>query len=299
MLWVLLTIVSHPSVVADLGLNKFRATLLVGTLTYNFLVAIVATLLALCPAIVIGRGRGKSATFLLVTLPAVLFMPFLALEYGWLQCVRMLRPAIHSLGWSLEPGGWLDVARCIWSLSAWLWVVPAFIIGMSLRQIDPAIQECALLDGDTFRITLRQLSGPIVASIAVVTILATQEYAVYEPTGINVVATEVRMVFSTGAFSSLPDQSNGGESAPLTQSERAAASVTTAAPLMLVTLILARICHALGASFVCRGNLARWNLVAKIGRTQLDSCPGIFRLDGVHRGAATCVTRIDPNDTIE
>ena len=35
-------------------------------------------------------------------------------------------------------------------------------------------------------------------------VLAMQEFAVYEPTGISVVATEVRMVFETGAFSS-PD----------------------------------------------------------------------------------------------
>ena len=35
-----------------------------------------------------------------------------------------------------------------------------------------------------------------------VTVLATQEFAVYEPTGISVVATEVRMVFDTGAVSS-------------------------------------------------------------------------------------------------
>ena len=239
LLWLLLTVIANPSVLADLSLTTFRAGLLARTLAYNLAVAVLATVLALPMAFVIGRGRGWGAKLLRGVMPAVLFMPFLSFEYGWLQCIRILQPVYRPMGLSFEPAGVADILRCIWILAAWLWVVPAYLIGMSLRQLDPTIQECALLDGVPIRMTLRQLYGPIAASVAVVTILATQEFAVYEPTGVNVVATEVRMVFSTGAFSSLPDRSHQGSSAPLTQSERAAAAVATAAPLLLTTLLLA------------------------------------------------------------
>ena len=49
-------------------------------------------------------------------------------------------------------------------------------------------------------------------------VLASQEFAVYEPTGISVVATEVRMVFETGAFS--------GEDNPITATFVAGAGET-------------------------------------------------------------------------
>jgi ABC-type Fe3+ transport system permease subunit len=93
-------------------------------------------------------------------------------------------------------------------------------------------------------VTFRQLWPAILASIAVVTVLATQEFAVYEPSGISVVATEVRMVFDTGAFSSSDNPINGaitqgmGAKSP-DQPERAAAAVATALPLVAVTFLLA------------------------------------------------------------
>src|SRR5436305_895821 len=79
-------------------------------------------------------------------------------------------------------------------------------------------------------VTFRQLLGPIVASLAIVTVLATQEFAVYEPTGISVVATEVRMVFDTGSMSSADNSISAsmtggtGKEAP-DQAARAAAAV--------------------------------------------------------------------------
>ena len=65
------------------------------------------------------------------------------------------------------------------------------MIGLSLRRLDPMLQQQALLDGALRRFTLRHLLGPIVASLAIVTVLASQEFAVYEPTGISVVATAI------------------------------------------------------------------------------------------------------------
>jgi ABC-type Fe3+ transport system permease subunit len=111
--------------------------------------------------------------------------------------------------------------------------------------MDTNVQQHAVLDGALYRITLRQLAGPIIASLAIVTALATQEFAVYEPTGISVVATEMRMVFDTGAVSS-PSNSmsavigpgSGGVRSP-DQAGRAAAAVATAVPLLVITAALA------------------------------------------------------------
>ena len=61
--------------------------------------------------------------------------------------------------------------------------------------------------------------------------LAAQEFAVYEPTGVQVVATEVRMVFATGAFSSAPVSGANQDQRP--------PRMLTAAPLLLITALLA------------------------------------------------------------
>src|SRR5581483_9321319 len=107
---------------------------------------------------------------------------------GWAQFVRIYRHLVLPWHITFQPNGPADIFRCIWSLAAWLWAVPAGLIGLSLRRMDTSVQQQALLDGALRRVTFRQLLGPIIASIAIVTILATQEFAVYEPTGISVVA---------------------------------------------------------------------------------------------------------------
>ena len=71
-------------------------------------------------------------------------------------------------------------------------------MGLALRRVDANLQQQALLDGAYWRITFRQLAGPLVAGMAVVLVIAMQEFSVYEPTGISVIATEIRAVFETG-----------------------------------------------------------------------------------------------------
>src|SRR5438445_5701185 len=77
------------------------------------------------------------------------------------------------------------------------------------------------------------------------TVLAVQEFSVYEPTGISVMATEVRMVFETGAFSSpenpitAPLQGGAEVIGSPDQHVRAAAAVATTLPLLLVVAALA------------------------------------------------------------
>ena len=82
--------------------------------------------------------------------------------------------------------------------------MPAAAIGLALRRLDTQVQQQALLDGVCGASRSASSLRPARRVAAIVAVLAVQEFAVYEPTGISVVATEVRMVFETGAFSS-PD----------------------------------------------------------------------------------------------
>lgn len=288
LLWLSLQVVANPSSLAFLRLDAFRAGLLARTIGYNAVAAVIATALAIPAALVVGRGRGVVPAVLLFLIPITLLLPSLAYAYGWAQLVRLLSapagrmlwaivgdcsPALDWLGINLvgqaadaraflTPAGRADVARCVWALAAWLWALPAGVIGLALRRLDATLQQQAMIDGALWRVTARQLVGPVVASVACVTVLATQEFAVYEPTGISVVATEVRQVFTTGAFSSPdnpitavmgPGADWGGNSAaegtpssvatsPVvphdTQRLAAAASVATALPLVLITGVL-------------------------------------------------------------
>lgn len=264
--WMAVAIVANPEVRHELALDPFRTELLARTLGYNGAAAVIATAMGLPAAFVLGRGRGLFARVLWVVMPAALLMPSLSYAYGWSQVTRIIQPklrwlgetefhtpalaGLHSVFFHLPihitfvPNGPADVFRCIWSLGTWLWAVPAMLIGLALRRMDSTVQQQATLDGALLRITFRQLLGPIVASLAIVTVLATQEFAVYEPTGISVVATEVRMVFDTGAMSSAdnliaaPGYLGAGRKSP-DQAGRAAAAVATATPLLMVTVLLA------------------------------------------------------------
>ncbi|HLL90372.1 MAG TPA: 6-bladed beta-propeller, partial [Tepidisphaeraceae bacterium] len=113
-------------------------------------------------------------------------------------------------------------------------------VGLALRRVDANLQQQAVMDGAYWRVTARQLAGPMAASLAIVLVLAMQEFAVYEPTGISVVATEVRMVFDTGAMGGTPaaitapvaggGTAGGGDA----QAANAAAAVATAGPVLLI-----------------------------------------------------------------
>ena len=244
--WMVGALCLNPDVWRELRLTQWRAGLLERTLGYNGVAAILATAMGLPAGLVLGRGKGWLSRFLWVLLPAALLMPSLSYAYGWSQFVRQCRPVLVPLGITFVPGGWADTFRCIWSLAAWLWAVPAGLIGLALRRMDTDVQQQAVLDGVLYRVTLRQLLGTLIASVAIVTVLATQEFAVYEPTGISVVATEVRMVFDTGSVSSpdnaiaAPGYLEAGKHSP-DQAARAAAAVATALPLLLCTVVLAAV----------------------------------------------------------
>jgi ABC-type Fe3+ transport system permease subunit len=273
LMWLLAQLVLNPTTLAETRLDSFRLRLLGRTVLYNFAVAAVATMIALPAAVVLGRGRGRIAGALWFVLPVSLLLPSLAFAYGWSQFLRLMSEATHDRRWFPEPGSFYDVARCVWSLATWLWPIPAMVMGIAMRRGDTQVQQQALLDGALWRVTLRQLAAPALASAAVVAVLAVQEFAVYEPTGISVVATEVRMVFETGAYSSSTNPITqpigfGAADAPESplaasqtdaqpfakpqaptlpdQRARAAAAVATSLPLLGVVMLLT-VVAALGA----------------------------------------------------
>ncbi|HTW94216.1 MAG TPA: hypothetical protein VMD30_05460 [Tepidisphaeraceae bacterium] len=253
LLWMIAVMLANPEVRSELHPSAFRFALLGRTLGYNAAAAVIALLLGLPAAFVLGRGRGLLAKLLWVIIPSALLLPSLSYAYGWSQCCRLVVIQLRNHNFDnaasiFRPNSPLDIFRCIWSLGTWLWAVPATLIGLSLRRMDTSVQQQAVMDGALWRVTFRQMLGPIIASLAIVTILATQEFSVYEPTGISVVATEIRMVFDTGALSSVMNNTGinimatgflgAGLKAP-DQPARAAAAVATAVPLVAVTMLLA------------------------------------------------------------
>jgi ABC-type Fe3+ transport system permease subunit/DNA-binding beta-propeller fold protein YncE len=236
LLWMIAQLLLHPAVIQQLRPTSFQLRLLGRTLLYNGTAAVIACLLAIAPALVIGRARGWFAKVLLLLLPAALVMPSVCYTYGWLQFFRLL-------GISFYPAGLADVLRCIWTLACWLWPVPAAAVGLSLRHIDPDIQQQALLDGAYWRTTARMLLGPMLAGGAIVLVLAMQEFSVYERSGISVIATEVRTVFETGlsmqsnpaAISGVSTGSGLGDAA---QAGRAAAALASAIPMLAIVAAL-------------------------------------------------------------
>lgn len=248
--WVVLQIAINPGSLLELQLDGFRVRLLARTLLYNAAVAVGATLVALPVAMSLGRGRGVFAKLLWVVLPVALLLPSIVVTYGSQQVARLAVQWLNRPEWYPEPAGVADVVRCVASLAAWLCPLPAMLIGLALRRSDVQVQQQAALDGALWRVTFRQLAVPIAASAAMVGVLAVQEFAVYEPTGISVVATEVRMVFETGAYSApdnpitQPGLSGAGQSPSLSpiladQRARAAAAVATSLPLLGVVLLFA------------------------------------------------------------
>jgi iron(III) transport system permease protein len=251
LIWVVFEIVSNHHVLVELKVDPgFRYRLLAHTLMYNMTAAFIAVVLAIPAGLALGRGRGGRSVLLWIALPIGLLLPSIVFAYGWKQFLRLF-------GYDLDPAGVADIFRCIWTLSTWLWPLPAALMGLSLRRLDTQVQEQALLDGVLWRITLRHLLAPALAAFCMCTVLSVQEFAVYEPTGISVVATETRMVFETGAFSSPTNpitqtfgpigsrgENSNEELVGVTgQAARAAAALATSLPLLVTMALLSLIAY--------------------------------------------------------
>jgi iron(III) transport system permease protein len=264
LIWLIVQIATNPHVLGELKVDPgFRYRLLARTLTFNMTAAAIAVALAIPAGLALGRGRGLRSVLLWIALPIGLLLPSIVFAYGWKQFLRIIGVWYGHSGiatqnaFDFAPASVPDILRCIWTLATWLWPLPAALMGLSLRRLDTQVQEQALLDGVLWRITLRHLIAPALAAFCICTVLAVQEFAVYEPTGISVVATETRMVFETGAFSSPSnpitqtfgpvgargervDQDLVGVTG---QAARAAAALATSLPLLATMMLLALIAY--------------------------------------------------------
>ena len=267
--WLAWQVITNPAVLVEAWPDWFRLRLLARTLGFNGAAAGIATLLGLPVGIVLGRGRGIVAKILWVALPVSLLLPSLTYAYGWSQFLRLM----HA---TPVPAGWADIFRCIWTLATWLWPIPAAAIGIALRRMDVQLQLQALLDGVLWRVTFRELVGVVASAAMVCAVLAMQEFAVYEPTGISVTATEVRMVFETGAFSSPTNPitapmgggmslsaGGGGDAQRLRQQRaRAGAALAAALPMLVIVALfsipIVRVARRLAATTTEEIDLGPW-----------------------------------------
>lgn len=226
--WIVWTAVSAET--AELG-GAYRWALLARTLVYCLSAGVLAVALGIPVARVIGRpaagGLGRlSRAMLMAAVPATLIIPSMVFAYGGQQALRLA-------GVGLDPASPADVIRCIVTLAAWLWGVPAAVVGLAWSRLDPWVMQQARLDGVPRRMTARLLAGPVVASVCVTSAIATQEFGVFETTGISVTATEVRTVFDTGVFLGGGAGGVGGD-----QSRRAAGAVAVGLPALAATFVL-------------------------------------------------------------
>jgi ABC-type Fe3+ transport system permease subunit len=73
--WMIAQVVMHPSAMGELKLDSYRVGLIWRTLFYNLSAAVIATVLAVPAAMVLGRGRGWVVKLLWVVLPVSLLFP--------------------------------------------------------------------------------------------------------------------------------------------------------------------------------------------------------------------------------
>lgn len=223
--WQLGSLVAERGVLVLLPSDVDQWWLLGRTLLYAGVAAAVAVMLGLLPGVWIARGGGAAAA-VVVCAAVSLMLPSIVHTYGWSQLLRLL-------GYTPAPGSVADIARCVWTLGCWLWGVVAVLVGISLRRMGADVDAAARLDGGRWRVLLGGVRGTLLVSVAVVGLLAAAEFAVYEPTGIRVVATEARTVYDTGLRSGEFKTIYGGV-APSTQSDRAGLAIAVVTPLAVL-----------------------------------------------------------------
>ncbi|HEX8340448.1 MAG TPA: hypothetical protein VF624_06025 [Tepidisphaeraceae bacterium] len=237
--WAAMVAAREPwTMLAGLGDARLMG-LFARTATYAAAAAVLATLIALPVGLALGRERSRAARALWLLLPLPLLLPTMVLGYGWTEALHMIdvRPRPQSMG---------DVVRCVWVLATWCWPVPAGLIALALRQIDRSLLDQAALDGAAARLIARRAAGPAAAGALVCAALCLGEFSIFEPTGISVMATEVRMIFETGALSSsanpiaaLAGGGVGGAVEPADLHRRAALALAAGMPVLLLTAALA------------------------------------------------------------
>ncbi len=236
-LWAATVVAQTPKVVIAGVWDERMAILFARTVSFATLSAIGALAIAWPVAIAMGRTPHPIARALWMIVPLPLLLPTMVTGYGWGQLMELL--SIHPM-----PQSWVDIARCIFILSAWLFPIPAVAIAMTLRRIDQSLLEQACIDGVLARLMGRRMVAPAIFSFAICIVLAMQEFSIFESPGISVMATEIRMIFETGQLSSKQNPiatlvGGVGVASASDLSQRAALSLAAGAPVIALTILLA------------------------------------------------------------
>lgn len=243
LIWTALVIANEPRTLIAAMWDVRLASLFGRTVLFASLSSLGALLIALPIAIAMGRSYSRVARALWWVVPLPLLMPSIVVGYGWSE-------VLSRLGVVPMPQSNVDVARCVLTLSAWLWPIPAVLIGLALRRTDHALLEQAALDGVLTRVLVRRALAPAIVAGLVSVILAMQEFAIFEPTGISVMATEVRMIFETGLLSSSSNPiaslvGGVGTVEASSLSDQAALALAAGAPVIGLTAFLCASAYAL------------------------------------------------------
>lgn len=232
--WLIGCVVARPSTLAATIWNAWTWRLLAKTVFLAAASGSVATLLAIAPAITLGAARGRLSRGALITLISLpVLTPSIVLGYGWTEI-------IHALELLPYPQSVADHARCVWMLATWLWPIPCGVLALSLSNLDRDLVDQARLDGALVRTITRRCAPALVAAMLLSTLLAMQEFSVFEPSGISVLSTEIRMIFETGRTSALDNpiqQLQGGMASQLgfgTQVERSAMALGAGIPAIAI-----------------------------------------------------------------
>jgi len=229
-------VIRNPTAMTATLWDRWTLRLFLKTIFLGASAGGIATLLAIPPALLFG-GRSRLSTWLLPLLPFNVLLPSIVLSYGWGAVLSQLNL------FPFPQSAW-DHVRCVWALSTWLWPIPCGVLALALRGTPRDLLDQARLDGAVGRIVARRLLAPLLGGFLLATMLAMQEFAVFEPTGISVLATEVRMVFETGAFSSPTNpivQLQGGMAAVgdlPDQARRAAVALGAGLPAIVSIVVL-------------------------------------------------------------
>jgi ABC-type Fe3+ transport system permease subunit len=161
------------------------------TIFLNAVSATIAVLLATPVGITLAMSRTKWRSLLWLLLPAPLLMPSIVMTYGWANLLSLL----HL---TPRPQSVADLARCVVSLSAWLWPAGAVVMWAMISHSDWSWLQAARLDGSASRLVARGAVGSVLMAWAVCFLLAMQEFAVYEPTSVQVLSLAVREAHASG-----------------------------------------------------------------------------------------------------
>lgn len=194
------------------------------------LAALVGLVLGLVPGIVLGAGSGTAARALWLPVAVAAVTPSTIIAYGWSQVLRMLELVPR-------PGSWADVVRATTVVGLCVWPVGAAICAWGCWRVSGEARMSAALDGGHLRMIGGAMARPALVAWLAMFILAGQEFAIFEQTGIVTSSTEVRLVFETGLGRSGVVGVMGSAEGAMSQEQRAAAAIRAGLPTLLIIML--------------------------------------------------------------